>query len=247
MTGQRHGSDFALVSLLLSLLGLGLLPFLLLNPLPSLIIPFKTPLIGTAFAVICILGIIAGIFPSHCSRSGKKKTRTSPEESPRDFLPTNIGQIQKRGHHPTCDHYSGHVLRIHTRILCAGCTGLISGAIIALIGTILFFFGNVQFVYPMFIFWLGWFFTAIGLGQHYIYRALNIELGVARFLVNVLFVVGPFLLLATLIQFTDSLVLGTYLLVLILYWIFTRILMSRRSHKRICAQCGATNCPLSDV
>lgn len=247
MTGQRHGSDFALVSLLLSLLGLGLLPFLLLNPLPSLIIPFKTPLIGTAFAVICILGIIAGIFPSHCSRSGKKKTRTSPEESPRDFPPTNIGQIQKRGHHPTCDHYSGHVLRIHTRILCAGCTGLISGAIIALIGTILFFFGNVQFVYPMFIFWLGWFFTAIGLGQHYIYRALNIELGVARFLVNVLFVVGPFLLLATLIQFTDSLVLGTYLLVLILYWIFTRILMSRRSHKRICAQCGATNCPLSDV
>ncbi|MFW9935105.1 MAG: hypothetical protein ACFFDU_06320 [Candidatus Thorarchaeota archaeon] len=247
MTGYRHGSDFTLVSLLLSLLGLGLLPFLLLNPPPSLIIPFKLQLIGTAFAVICILGILAGIFPTHCSRSGKKKIKASTEESPRDFPSTNTGQIQKRGHHPTCDHYSGHVLRIHTRILCAGCTGLVSGAIIALIGTVLFFFGTVRFINPMFIFWLGWFFTAIGLGQHYIYHALHIEHGVARFLVNILFVVGPFLLLATLMQFTDSVIFGTYLLALILYWIFTRILMSRRSHKRICTQCEATNCPLSDV
>jgi hypothetical protein len=247
MTRQRHSSDFTLVSLLLSLLGLGLLPFLLLNPPPSFIIPFKLQLIGTTFAVICILGILAGIFPTHCSRAGKKKTKASTEESPRDFPSANIGQIQKRGHHPTCDHYSGHVLRIHKRILCAGCTGLVSGAIIALIGTVLFFFGNARFISPMFTFWLGWFFAAIGLGQHYIYRILHIEHGVARYLVNVLFVVGPFFLLATLIQFTDSVILGTYLLVLILYWIFTRILMSRRSHKRICAECGATNCPLSDL
>ena len=247
MTASKQGSSFALVSLALSMLGLGLLPLLFLNPPPSLMVPGQKLLVGIAFASICILGIIAGVTPTHCSRASYKKKKTEPNQHKFDSITTNAHHLCKRGHHPTCDQYTGHVLRIQTRIVCAGCTGLVTGAIIALIGTILFFFGNFYFPLVIGIFWLGWVFVAVGLLQHYIYQVFHVQQGEVRFLVNVLFVLGAFLLLATQMQITNNLVLGSYLLPLILYWIFTRIVMSRRSHQRICAQCRTPTCPLSEV
>jgi hypothetical protein len=247
MTVQRKGSSFALISLALSLIGLGLLPFLLLNPPPVFVIPWQTQLIGGSFTLICILGIVAGVSPSHCSFSLKSKREDGSAEARLNATAPTVDSIRKKGHHPTCDYYQGHILRIQSRIVCAGCTGLVTGAIIALCGTALFFFVNLRFTFPISSFGLGWIFLAVGLLQHYIYRVLNLQRGVIRFLINVLFVVGAFLLLATLTQLTNSLVLASYLLILILYWIFTRISMSRRSHRQICVECGIATCPLSDA
>jgi hypothetical protein len=121
------------------------------------------------------------------------------------------------------------------------------GALLSLIGSTLFFFGNLRFPFPLLSFWLGWGFVVLGLLQHFIYQAFHVNRGEVRLLANVVFVIGAFLLLTTLMQLTESLILGAYLLVLILYWIFTRIAMSRRSHERICAQCEKLDCPLSDA
>ena len=244
MTTPRRKSNFAVISLLLSLLGLVLLPLLIRNPPPSFNLPWQNQISGVAFSVICVLGIIAGISPTHCARSTKNK-KPLLEETIVDQPALNSVRIQKRGHHPTCEKFSSHIIQIRSRILCAGCTGLVLGALFALFGSTLFFFGNLLIPFPLFFFWLGFVCVALGLLQHFIYQVFQVNRGEIRLLVNVLFVVGAFLLLATLMQLTASLVLGTYLLILILYWIFTRIVMSRRSHQRICAKCGKLVCPLS--
>lgn len=246
MTRQKHTSGVAIISLVVSLLGLGLLPILFLNPPPSFVIPWQSTLVGASFALICIFGVIAGISPTHCSRCSMKNKSDSNRAMNKNQASSGAS-IRKKGHHPTCDQYSGHVLRIHSRILCAGCTGLVIGAIIALIGTGLFFFAGINFQHVIEIFWIGWIFVALGLVQHQVYRVVKIERGELRFLINVLFVLGAFLLLATQMQINNNLLLAGYLLVLIIYWIFTRIVMSRWSHQRICTQCGKTDCALSDA
>lgn len=247
MMARKQVSNFAIISLSLSLIGLGLLPFILLSPPPNLVIPWQNQLLGTAFTIICILGIIAAISPSHCSQYSKRKNRQELQITEKRSPPVTTNPIRKEGHHPTCDHYSNHVIRVRSRIYCAGCTGLATGAILAVLGSVLFFFGTLRFIFPVMIYWLGWVFVAVGLLQHFIYRLIPVQRSVTRFLINVIFVVGAFFLLASVVQLTDSFILGTYLLVLILFWIFTRIIMSRRSHQRICAQCGTTDCPLSDA
>ncbi len=246
MTARRQGSSYTLISLALSLVGLGLLPFLVLTATPSLGIPWQNQLIGISFAVICILGIIAGVSPSHCSCRSKAKEPPVVKTASRELSKDSTIQIRKEGHHPTCDQYHGHVLQIRNRVLCAGCTGLVTGAVLALIGTILFFFMNFRFILPDIVFGIGFVLVTLGLIQHSVYRLVSVERGEVRILVNVLFVFGAFLLLASVVQLTNSLVVSGYLLILTLYWIFTRIVMSRSSHQRICRRCKVADCPLSD-
>lgn len=247
MTTRRRSSQVSTIFLLLSLLGLVLLPLMLFYPPPAIVvIPWQTQIIGIAFVIICILGIVAGITPSHCTLAQAKK-KPSQNESPEQTNPTQTKSIHKEGHHPTCEQYSGHVITVKGTSYCAGCTGLVTGAIIAIFGTILFFFLNFQFLNPGAVFWLGFVFAAIGLLQHPLYHLLRIKRGIIRVTVNILFVVGSFLLLASLVQLTNNLIMASYLLILILYWIFTRIVMSRRSHYRICTQCNRPGCPYSEA
>lgn len=247
MTNRRHSPQLSLISLILSLLGLVLLPLMLLNPPPPVVVlPWQTQLIGIIFLIICILGIIAGITPSHCSLTRNKK-KQSQKEITENTNTTQIKSIRKEGHHPTCDHYSDHVITIKESHYCAGCSGLVTGAIIAITGTVLFFFLSFQIILPEVVFWLGFVFVTIGLLQHPLYQLLTLHRGIIRFTINILFVVGSFLLLASVIQLTNSLILAIYLLLLILYWIFTRIVLSRRSHHLICSRCNRSECPYSEA
>jgi hypothetical protein len=245
LTQRKASSHPVLIALVISLAGLCLLPFLLINPPPTIVIPWQTPLIGSLFILICGLGIVAGVSPRHCSLSFRNRTKIV-EEKPADPQTQPALDIEKRGHHPTCDAYAGHVLKLQSRTLCAGCSGLVTGAIIAICGTVLVFFVGWQFYDPCLIFWIGFVFVTIGLMQHLIYRILLVNRGVARFIVNILFVLGPLLLLASLIQISNSLALAGYLLLLTLYWIFTRISMSQRSHRLICRRCAERVCELRE-
>ncbi len=247
MTRQKQNAQLALISLFLSVLGLILLPFLFSSSPPIFVLPWQNQIIGFAFATICVLGIVAGVSPAHCTLSAKLRKSQRTESEPLDKTVIFEEGISKKAHHPTCDQYSGHTINIKNRILCAGCTGLVTGATIALMGTTLYFFLGLRFIFPEVVFWIGFLFVMIGLFQHPIYRLMPMLGGGPRVFVNVLFVVGSFLLLASLMQFMNNAVLGVYCLLLILYWIFTRITMSRRSHRKICSRCLKTRCTLSEA
>ncbi len=211
------------------------------TPISTINFPLKRQLIGSIFGAICISGIIAGVSPSRCSwilhfKSQKKSShRTNQIET---------GEITNfSGHHPICRNFSDHVFHLGNRTYCAGCTGMVLGATISLIGSFLYFFcgfhlGEVDAI----IFWLGFIGVIFGLLQN---NLLNLKSGVNRLFLNTIFVFGAFLLLIGINEITDNLVIEFYLLIIIAYWIMTRIFLSQRKHRKVCDSCSLKSCARS--
>jgi len=217
--------------------------------LPSVSLPWQRQVIGLAFSAICLLGALAGVSPSTCSRlfRAKRKPTKSHQAAMFSASPPAERQVEKKGHHATCTNYASHVIHIGGAAYCAGCTGLVLGATIALVGNALYFFLGVPLTCTLVVFWLGFAGVALGLLQHPLYTVFKTSHGVVRVFVNIGFVVGAFLLLASVAGLTNNLLLEAYLLLAIVYWIFTRIAMSKRAHSRICTLCGDADCRLSEA
>ena len=230
-----------------SLFGLCLLAMLTFNvPLSAMNFPWQRQLTGSIFGTICILGIIAGISPSRCSpmihfkRSSSNRNKVSYRKNQKSG---EEGAITFKGHHPTCGNFSSHILCLDNKAYCAGCTGLVAGATISLIGSSLYFFAGLNAgEASILIFWLGFAGVACGLLQ---YNLPNVNRGTVHLLVNVIFVLGAFLLLLGVDEITGNFALEFYLHMLMLYWIITRIMLSRLEHRKMCATCGLESCSSS--
>jgi hypothetical protein len=196
--------------------------------------PFHKPVIGLIFTAICLFGIMLGVFPSRLSRKTHIRSRKQYDEAGR-------GNSRRAyiGHHPVCGNFSSHVLEIGGKPRCAGCTGLVIGAIISLVGSLIYFFLDFRVGdAAILVFGFGVGGVVCGLLQYNIFMKQNL----VHFLVNVVFVFGAFLLLVGVNELTSSPVLEAYLFTLIIYWIITRIMLSQREHEKICAACGLKSC-----
>jgi len=205
--------------------------------------PWRRLVIGSLFGLICILGITAAFYPSKCSQEFHFKAtrkRVTIEEKLRKVTDETL---RLRGHHPDCGRFSTHVLQINGEVFCAGCLGLAVGAMISLGGTILYFFAGlpISISSGLVVFWAGFVGVALGLLQYHLFDFGN---GVFHMVLNVLFVVGAFLLLVGIDALMGSLLAAFYLLALDVFWIFTRIELSRRNHRAVCENCGLEACPL---
>ena len=204
------------------------------SPMLIVKIPFHKQVIGSIFAAICLLGILLGVSPSRLSRQTHIRSQKKNDEA---------GQANSRvifmGHHPVCGNFSSHVLKLWGKTCCAGCTGLITGAMISLLGTFTYFFLDFHVGEAVtLVFWLGFGCVVCGLLQYHVV----IKRSSFHFLVNVVFVLGAFLLLVGVSEVTGSLILEAYLFTLIIYWIITRIILSQREHEKICATCNLKSC-----
>jgi predicted phage tail protein len=150
-------------------------------------------------------------------------------------------EISYRGHHPVCRNFSSHVIQIGGRIYCAGCAGLVVGAAIALAGTAFYvFLQDLSAQLVSVSFWAGLVGVTLGLLQY----ELFVNKASVHFLLNVVFVVGAFLLLIGVNELNGSLSLGIYLLLVILFLINVRSTLSRLEHEKKCAICNAEDCSL---
>ncbi len=200
--------------------------------------PFQKEIIGSIFIIICLLGILIGVFPSKCL--GILHFRTSnvvSRKKEQNVLKKSGGKFS--GHHPTCHHFNSHVLHLKNETFCAGCTGLVIGAIISFFGSLLYFFLDFYVQYDVLVFSLGFFGVFCGLLQ---YRLPKKDSNKIHFFLNIIFVVGAFLLLIGVDKITSSFFLELYLLIIILFWIITRIMLSQVEHKKICAICDLKKC-----
>jgi hypothetical protein len=115
--------------------------------------------------------------------------------------------------------------------MCAACTGLFLGAVIGVLGAVVYFFIGLdveQFSFPLVGVGVG--LVAMGFAQ-FKFRSL------IRLFLNALFVLGAFCILIGLDAFTRNLLVDFYVISLIILWILTRILLSEWDHSRICRSC----------
>ncbi|MDH5448105.1 MAG: hypothetical protein OEX01_03770 [Candidatus Bathyarchaeota archaeon] len=202
-------------------------------------VSWRKPLIGTVFSIVCVLGILAGVFPSKCS--GMFHFRKAKRG---EFTRESTGLPKKtltfRGHHPDCGNFGAHAFRIGDRVFCAGCAGLILGAALSLLGVVPYFFLNLSSWLNYFlVFWIGFVGVSCGLLQYHLF---NWGKSSVHFSVNTFFVFSVFLLLVGVDGITQNVIADFYLIALGIFWLYTRILLSQLDHKIICTACHMKEC-----
>jgi ABC-type multidrug transport system fused ATPase/permease subunit len=222
--------------LLLSFLGLFLVVLLTAFP-PAVVgdVPWRKPVVGSIFNIICTLGISAVLLPNNCFGiiNIEKKDRNVTADSTRPALHRKSNTLQ--GHHPTCGKYDAHVFRINGRTVCAACAGLLLGGLLAFAGAVAYFFGGWTVADNNLMALLGSVLVSFGLFQ-FKFRSL------VRLLMNIVFVLGALLIVIGIDGLVSSLIFDLFVVSLVLFWLYTRISLSQWDHELICSSCEVENC-----
>lgn len=220
----------------ISIAGLLILFFLVIFANNSKIVyPYQNPLILSIFILICILGMLAALSPSGCSRLFEFKSDQNSDFK-KNFNNDDRFKREFKGHHPECDTFKNHTYSLMGKKYCAGCSGLFLGAIIAIIGTLIYYFYGIPYNYTgSMIFLTGFLLVLISLFQNYLFY-MNVNL--LKFFFNLILVLGSFLILVGITELKSNIFIQSYFLVLVLIWILSRISRSERNHSKICSECG---------
>ena len=226
---QPKVPDFSLMfAVIVSIFGAVTITVLLLQPVNYVRdFTFTPTLVGSLYFGVCVLGIYAVFYPKKCQRTliFQKVIISSRDHS------VTPKTVQYRGHHPDCLMFSVNRIEIRKNVLCAACSGLLIGAIVALVGAFLYFFIGYTFL------WLDpWILVVsnagmlLGLFQFKFTRYVKLA-------VNASFVFCSFITLVIADQLGKSLFIDLYVLGLIVFLLATRILLSEFYNKRTCSQC----------
>jgi hypothetical protein len=225
--------------LILSISGLIVLAALTFFTMPSFnVSPFQKPIVISIFVLICLTGMVAGISPSKCSVITSSENAINPATSSESS--EWKGSVAVSGHHPDCGKFLTHTFRFGAKVHCAGCTGLVIGALLSILGSIAYLAISPQLeaTSPI-LFWVGFIAICLALLEYDLLRVRNSYL---HLIVNIGFVVGDFLILTGLFEMNNSPLLDAYFLTLTLLLIVTRIILSQAEHRRICEMCGRKDC-----
>jgi len=198
----------------------------------------RKPMVGSTFGALCLLGILASIYPQSCSRVFSFDKDVKGQNASNAWEGSSL-----RGHHPACGKFSAHVLGADDRVLCATCTGFSVGAAVGLVGVGMFFFGHVSFgPRPLIPMAVGVFGVVLGL----LHSVLpGFRRGFSRFIASAFFAIGSFLILASVEDATHNTSIDLFIVLLSVLWLVTDTTLSRWDHRRICAKCPSVFCSLN--
>ncbi len=218
---------FLLFLVAVSVFGLLLVPSLLLQPnLQADPSPIRRPLVGAIYSLVCIVGVVAVFYPGKCRIMFKKPNVSLASRK------SSVSAIQFTGHHPDCADFSANRITISGSVFCAACSGLLVGAIAALVGVGLFSLGLLDFgTRSLWVLVTGEVLLLVGLAQ------IKMR-GYVKMAVNALFVVGSCMSLVGGDLIGQSLLVDSYVLGLIVFMLWFRIFLSEWNNKRICLACG---------
>jgi len=227
-----------------SLFGLLLVTLPAVFPLPIQVdFQWRKPLVGSVFGVICLLGMIAVFFPGRCSTvfhadNGENTSDAVPTKgkSAFDKTVTISGLKITHGHHPSCEGFTPHEFQIGKKTFCTACMGLLLGALITLFGVAAYFFRGWNIGENISLFLISGV-LSVGLGL-FQYVFFDFQWRLIRFLLNAFFIFGTFLVLAGIDAVANSLILDFFVILLCVFWLFTRILLSKNIHSKICQTCN---------
>jgi hypothetical protein len=209
---------------------------------------WRKTLVGSTYSVVCVLGILAVFFPKTCSRffdAGKREKRQNRFYGfKRSVSISHMTSQTLRGHHPVCGRFSAHVFRLNGKLFCATCSGLFLGALVALAGVGMFFFGNWQIEQnASLVVLVGAGGVILGLLQSPLPTLQN---SIIRLFSSTFFVIGTFLILVGIEELAHSTSVDLFLVILSVFWLTTRISLSQWDHERICSKCASGSCSFAE-
>lgn len=176
--------------------------------------------------------MVAAISPSTCNGLFKRQQKFSPNTNDFRF---DLFKNKFEGHHPDCDNFKTHTFSLNGTKYCAGCTGLFIGALIAVIGTIIYNFYGISDAYDgRLIFLIGFITLSVYLFQDLL---LDINLNLAKFFFNMILVLGSFMIFIGINELNSNIFIQLFFMVLVFIWILGRIASSEKKHNEICDKC----------
>ncbi|MFQ6126925.1 MAG: hypothetical protein ACE5R6_20295, partial [Candidatus Heimdallarchaeota archaeon] len=135
-----------------------------------------------------------------------------------------------------CETFDPHELILGHKSFCAGCLGLGIGAIISICGSLLYF-GDLlspsASLAPFFII-IGTISNMAMLGRYFILPRSG---GPARVFLHAAMVVGASFVLIGIDILGQNLFLDYGTIMLVLFWLRTKMLLTKWEHKKVCAAC----------
>jgi hypothetical protein len=185
-------------------------------------------LVVLLFVIICLFGISLAFYPRWYKRfKTDKKAKSGIKQDNKNIR-------HRKGHHPDCDQFKKHTLKIKNKTICAGCTGLALGSVISIILILIYLFLTVN--YPVF-FHLLLILGLIMVFQIYLEIVISIRNTLVHSLSNALHVVGFFLITISIFEITGSVIYSFIAILFSFLFLDTRIQLSSYNHSVICKKC----------
>lgn len=191
-------------------------------------------LVGIAFISSALFGISIAFRPGWLGRLARKGVHGADQV---EYGESSHPRSRRRfGHHPDCEGFNSHRIRVRNGTYCAGCLGLSMGATAAIILTVL------HTVVPYRLSGLS-LYVAIFLGLLIVFLnfgeiTATVRNPFAHLFSNAALVVGFLLVVLGVFELTGSVVYGLFGILISFLWLDTRIRLSKWRHHRICEDCG---------
>jgi len=187
-------------------------------------------IVGAAFIASCVFGISLAVYPRWFQRFTKRETHRAQKQQ------TGKTTIQYQGHHPDCEKFTTHTIKIKGKIMCAGCLGLSIGSFLS-IAVVILYIGSIHeqlapVLHLLLILGLLIIFLA------YIEITLPRRHAVVHVIANVFLVVGFLLITISVVEITGTIIYGLLMALLSFLWLDTRIQLSNWRHGLICKNCN---------
>jgi hypothetical protein len=140
--------------------------------------------------------------------------------------------LELKGHHPNCENYSANRITLGNWVFCVACSGLLMGAIASVALVAAYSLGVPTIVAGSL--WV----VVAGEGLMLVGLAQIKTGGPIKLAVNAFFVVGSAVTLVWADWASQSLFVDGYVLGLIVFMLWLRILLSEYNNNRTCTACG---------
>jgi hypothetical protein len=177
--------------------------------------------VGGAFIISCIFGIYAAVKPD----------RMYPKRGD-----SQQSQIAMRGHHPDCEDFTDHVIKIKSTILCPGCSGLALGCVISilLMCSYIVYPLELQQIHSYILVFLGILFIVLNYGE----MLIPARIPYFHLISNIFLVISFFLIILGILHLTGNMVYGLLAVLMSYLWLDTRIQLSVWRHSLVCQNCN---------
>lgn len=190
---------------------------------------FDKLLISVAFVLSCVFGISLAIKPNWIQKISNRNTK--PKTGPQ----RKINPRARQGHHPSCDHFRSHTIKIKNKVHCAGCIGLFLGGIISIVLIVIYLVLPSEIPFLVFQIFIISGFALISF--NYLEIKLSVRNPRVHFVSNTLLIISFLFIVIGMFQLTGNIYLGIFGVVLSFLWLDTRIQLSEWHHESICKNC----------
>jgi hypothetical protein len=184
--------------------------------------------VSVLFITSCCIGISLAIYPGWIHRiKGKKITTTQRmnEQPIRSFS----------GHHPDCERFQTHRITIGNKTWCAGCFGLLLGALVSIPFMVTYTISSTvlsRFTYDVLLL-----FGLVLVVVIFLETVSKNRHPATRLFFNAILTPGFFFITMSVTELTGKALYGVFTVLLCFLWLDARVILSTWRHRSTCNAC----------